>query len=770
MLLPFILAILLVGAPWALVTGRLPKACRGIWLMLPAAISFGLLAGPLANELFSGGSPQFSVDWVPLLGLDFSLQLNGVGLLLALLVTGIGALIMLYASGYMGEDEQAGRLYAYLYAFMLAMVGLALSNHLLLFFIFWELTSIASYLLIGYNHADAQARRNALQALLVTALGGLALLAGFILMAQVAGSWHLTELWNSGSAIRGHALYPGIFGLIIFGAFTKSAQFPFHFWLPNAMAAPTPVSAYLHSATMVKAGVFLLALMLPILGGTTVWTLVLGIAGGITLLLGGVFGLRQYDLKKMLAGTTLAVLGLLTLLLGIGTEKAVLAALLFMLGHALYKATLFMIAGSIDHETGTRDARILAGLRSLMPWTAGAALLAAISKMGLPPMFGFIGKEYTYKASIYGEFGWLVTSVLIVGNAMLLALSFKVGVLPFWRKGNMTALPKHPHEAPWSMLVGPVVLVAISLLLGCVPFLLDPLMASAMLVMSPGSMAPEVKLWTGFNLALLLSVITVAGGFAVLKSYEKVLAAMSRINLPSADAVYDQLLRGIIALANWQTRLLQSGYLRNYLIIILGSSTALIGLKLWHFEGYATVDDVSRFSWPALVVSVIMFFAIGLAITAQKRLTAIIALGVIGYGVALIFAVYSAPDLAITQILVETLTVALFAWVVYKLPELRKFSNSRTLVFDAIVSLSCGVLVTLLILKTKALQLAPSISEQLAKLSYPEAHGANVVNVILVDFRALDTFGEIAVLAIAAIGVWTLLKKPSQTKLTKQEN
>lgn len=759
MLLPLILIILLLASPWALLANRLPKSIKGIGLALPAASAFVILVGPLASKLLSGQRPTFQFEWVPQLGLDFSLQLNGLGLLLALLVTGIGSLIMLYASGYMEGHPQAGRLFCYLYAFMLAMAGLASSNHLLLLFIFWELTSITSYLLIGFNHTEASARRNALQALLITGLGGMALLAGFILMANAAGTWHLTELLVTGDLIRNHAHYPAILSLIILGAFTKSAQFPFHFWLPNAMAAPTPVSAYLHSATMVKAGIFLLALMLPILGGTTGWTATLCISGSLTLLIGGLFGLQQTDLKKMLAGTTLAVLGLLTCLLGLGTEKAAFAALLFLLGHALYKATLFMVAGSIDHETGTRDSRILGSLRGLMPWTAGAAVLAAASKMGLPPLFGFIGKEYAYKASTYGEFAWIVTAILIVGNAMLFALAVKAGVFPFWKKGDVDALPKHPHEAPWSMRLGPVILATIGVVLGFAPFLLNSLINAAMEIMVPHGHAHKVKLWTGFNLPLLLSLITVMAGIAVILFHEKAMQIYAKIKIPTADRVYDRVLSSIIAFANWQTRTLQSGYLRNYLLIILGTTVLLSGYKLWGYGSFDVSTQFDNFSWPALIMVLIMFYAIWLAVTATQRLTALISLGVVGYGVALLFAVYSAPDLAITQILVETLTVALFAWVVYKLPNLRVFSTKGTLIFDAIVSTAIGALITVILLKSKTIQLAPSISKQLTEWSYPEANGANVVNVILVDFRALDTFGEITVLAIAAIGVWALLRK-----------
>jgi len=759
MLLATTLLILTAATPLALLAERLPSRIRGIVLMAPAAVVFFLFAGPLASGVIAGAPPAFTASWVPQLNLDFALRLNGVGLLLAILVTGIGALILLYASGYMHGHPMANRLYAYLYAFMLSMVGIGVSDHLILLFVFWELTSITSYLLIGFNNEDAVSRRNALQALLVTGLGGMALLAGFILMANASGTWLLSELYAADFDLREHALYPGILTLVILGAFTKSAQFPFHFWLPNAMAAPTPVSAYLHSATMVKAGVFLLAMMLPLLGGTPGWTWALTLAGGVTLLVGCFFGLQQHDLKKLLAGTTLAVLGLLTLLLGLGTAYAALAAMIFLTAHALYKATLFMVAGAIDHETGTRDARILGGLRRAMPWSAAAAGGAAISMMGLPPLFGFIGKEYVYKASLYEDAAWISTTVLIAGNAMMLALAFKAGVTPFWRREAKADLPKHPHEAPWSMVAGPLLLAAGGLIFGLAPFLIQPLIGSAVETMAPAAEPAKVKLWSGFNLPLLLSLVTFAAGFGVLAVNRGFGALLNRLKMPSADQVYDDILQQIVLFSHWQTRLLQSGYLHNYLTIIIASTAGLIVFKLFRFGGFELGTQTNIYSWPAVLVIVMMFIATGLAVLAKTRLTALISLGAVGFGVAFIFAVYSAPDLAITQILVETLTVTLFAWVVYKLPNFRRFSARRTVFFDAAFSAVVGGLVTLLVLKSTAVQLAPSISEQLAEWSYPEAHGANVVNVILVDFRALDTFGEIAVLAIAAVGAWALLTK-----------
>ncbi|MGB0369904.1 MAG: hydrogen gas-evolving membrane-bound hydrogenase subunit E [Opitutales bacterium] len=740
---------------------------RGLLLMAPAFVVFLLLIGPLASEYLKVGEVAYQFEWVPQLDLSFALRLHGVGLLLALLVTGIGSFIMLYASGYMDGYPGANKLYGYLYAFMLAMLGLALSDHLLLTFIFWELTSITSYLLIGFNHEKSESRRNALQALLVTGLGGMALMAGFILLAQVYDTWILSEILSSSIQVTEHAWYPAILILVALGAFTKSAQFPFHFWLPNAMAAPTPVSAYLHSATMVKAGVYLLALMLPILGGTQMWTLMLCIAGGITLILGGWFGLQQNDLKKLLAGTTLAVLGLLTFLLGLGTEKAALAAILFLLGHALYKATLFMVAGSIDHEAGTRDIRILGSLRGLMPVTCAAALIAAVSKMGLPPLFGFIGKEYTYKATLAGGAAFWMSALLIVGNAILFALAFKAGVLPFWKKGDVSELPKKPHEAPLSMYAGPVVLSLLGLVFGLFPALVKPLVQACMTLMAPAADPISIKLWAGFNLPLLLSGVTVALGAVIVVLGKRIQLFAEKVKMRTFDEYYDVFLKGVVGLANWQTRTLQSGNLRHYLIIILCGSFALVAYKLSNSGQFGLGDQVQSFSWPAVFIILTMFPAILFAITTQNRITALIALGVIGFGIALIFAIYSAPDLAITQILVETLTVALFAWVVSKLPKLRMISDKSKLFWDALISISAGALVTIMVLKSKAVDLGTRISDQLTAWSYPEAHGSNVVNVILVDFRALDTLGEVVVLFIAAVGVWALLS--NSKKITEKE-
>jgi len=756
MILLLALAVLLFASWVTFGANRLPERLKPFVLPLPAAIVFAMLAVAGMEFIGAGKTVELAAPWVPYLHLDFVLRLGGVGLLMGLLITGIGALILLYASSYMHGHPQANRLYAYLYGFMFAMTGLVLADHLILLFIFWELTSITSYLLIGFNCTHESARKNALQALLITGLGGMALMAGFILLNLASGTWLLSEMIANAGSIQEHAFYPAIFTLVIVGAFTKSAQFPFHFWLPNAMAAPTPVSAYLHSATMVKAGVYLLAVMLPILGGTLVWEVVLCSFGGITLLVAGLSGLQQSDLKRILAATTLAVLGLLVLLLGIGTEKAVLAAMLFLLGHALYKATLFMVAGAVDHEAGTRDVNALGGLGKLMPWTAGAALLAACSKMGLPPFFGFIGKEYVYKASTVSGLGEWITAVLVIGNALIFVLAFKVAILPFWRR-SQGVLPKKPHEAPIPMVLGPVLLSVLGIVIGVFPVLSEPLVSTAQDASLGYVYNAHVELWHGINLALILSVVTVSLGVLLVFLNKKVAAVLASMRLPSMEAVYYGLFNTTLKVSVWQTRLLQSGLLRNYLLIMIVATALLVAGKLWRFGSIEFPEAADFANIQVWAIVILMLIAILGAIRSTTRLTALISLGVVGYGVAFLFAQYSAPDLAITQILVETLTVALFAWVVLRLPELSTKSTPRRLYLDAAVSICCGFLITVLVLKSMALELAPSISTTLAEWSLIKAHGANVVNVILVDFRALDTWGEITVLSIAAIGVWSLL-------------
>jgi multicomponent Na+:H+ antiporter subunit A len=752
---------LFAGALLAPALVRLPRAIRGPALAAIPAGVFLLLFNQV-GAVQAGEFVVFDQPWLPALDAHMRLRLDGLGLLMGLLVSGIGALIFLYGAGYLGNHPERARLYIAFFLFAGAMFGLVVADNLIALFVFWELTSISSYLLIGFDHDAVKARKNALQALLVTGLGGLALLAGLLMIGTVAETYTISELPARSEAILAHPWTPAAIVLILLGAFTKSAQVPFHFWLVNAMVAPTPISAYLHSATMVKAGVFLLARLHPALGESELWSLSLMIFGGATLLTGAVLGLLQYDLKRILAYTTLAVLGLLTLLIGIGSERAIESALLFLLGHALYKAALFMTAGAIDHETGTRDVRILSGLRHAMPITALAAGLAALSKSGFPPFFGFIGKEYVYKAGIdLGAWSGLILGVAIVGNMLLLALAFKAGVRPFWGGKQFAELPKpHVHEAPWTMWLPPLVLALVGLAIGLFPQLLaQPLVVTAASSILAQDIEVKLALWQGFNVPLLLSLLTFAGGATIFLLRERLRPAL-RITLgplPSSEQGYGWIMDQMLALAGWQTRVLQSGYLRYYLMITLGTAGVLIAWQLVRFGSFPTTWSLEVADIPLGLVLLAMGLGAIFAAVARSRLTTLVSLGIVGFGIALIFAWFGAPDLAITQILVETLTVLLFVFVVYQLPTFPAYSPGRNHVIDALFAGALGVLVSALVLVSLEVQIAETVSAQLSAWSYELAKGRNIVNVILVDFRALDTLGEIIVLAIAALGVFALI-------------
>lgn len=743
------------GAPW--LTRHLPRLAPWLLAAVPACFFAGFLGGlgePLQTARW---------EWFPSLEASLAFRIDGLARLLALLVTGIGALIVLYAHGYLAGHRDLGRFLAILMAFMGSMLGLVLADNLILLFVFWELTSITSYFLIGFHHESLESRKKALQALVVTGLGGLALLAGLVLLGLGTGEWSLTGLAATAGSFQQHPLYHPALVLVLLGAFTKSAQFPFHFWLPNAMAAPTPVSAYLHSATMVKAGVFLLAALAPVLGGTPAWEWSLVGAGGITFLLGAGRGLFQTDLKAILAYTTISVLGLLVLLLGLDFEMAAQSAVLFLLGHALYKGALFMVAGNLDHETGTRDVTRLRGLRKAMPLTALAAGLAALSKAGFPPLFGFLGKEYVYKAGVaIGDLAPVFLGLAMLGNAFLFALAFKVGVHPFWSRGTPDT-PKHAHEGPVFLWLGPLVLGVTGLVLGIFPVTLErPLVEPAVAVILNQTVSLKVALWHGFNLPLLLSALTLGLGFALYR-FRAVFWRESKRErqwpFPEADRVYQRALDGVIAFSKWQTRVLQSGKLRIYLLVIFASVSLLVASKLRPLAELTVFPLEVAAPVHVVALLALMCGATILVLATNNKTNALLGFGIVGFGIALLFAYFGAPDLAITQIVVETLTLVLLFLVIARLPEIRRISHARTLWFDGVVAAVVGLLAFLLVVKTDLVQLSPSISSRLGEWSYPLAKGKNVVNVILVDFRALDTYGEVMVIAIAALGVGILMRQ-----------
>ncbi|MEL7344134.1 MAG: hydrogen gas-evolving membrane-bound hydrogenase subunit E, partial [Pseudomonadota bacterium] len=669
--------------------------------------------------------------------------------------------VHLYSKTYLAGHPQFGRFAFFLTSFMLAMLGLVLADNLIALFVFWELTTITSYLLIGFGHDTAKGRRSALQALFVTGAGALALLAGFILIGITAGTFEISEILAQGDLLKEHALYIPILILVLAGAFTKSAQFPFHFWLPNAMAAPTPVSAFLHSATMVKGGVYLMARLHPGLSGTDAWLWTLFIAGGFTAVFASFLALRQTDLKQALAYTTLMALGTLTLLLSQSTDYAMTAFVTFLIVHSLYKAALFLVVGCIDHATGTREAEVLGGLARAMPVTAFAAALAALSMSGLPPFLGFIGKELKYAAvenALSAEV--LFGAALVVANALMLAVAGVVAFRPFWQKAGGT-LPKTPHEAPWQMLAGPVILAVLGFAFGLFPGILQTALVTPTVAGFLGSMdaAKELKLWAGVNVALFLSIATIALGFVLYGVHRPLRAILARLDAaaPNFDAGWDRFLDGLKGFAAWQTRRIQPGVLRVYIFATFSVVFVAIGGTILIKNAWPGTPDLSDVTWKN--VALIVFLIAGALLTAvtSSRITAMAGLGVVGIGVAIIFIVFSAPDVAITQLLVETLVVVLVAVALLRLPYLdsggREFRP-----WDALLAVGVGAVVTGVLLAVLDTPLDRQLTTYFEETSWPEAFGRNIVNVILVDFRALDTFGEIAVVVIAALSAYALLR------------
>ncbi len=727
---------------------------RSGWLI--ALLPIGLFLYFVSQLPNATQAQSVTTPWVPALGVNLSFRADGLSLLFALLISGIGALVVIYAGGYLKGHAQLGRFYAWLLMFMSAMLGVVLADNILLLFVFWELTSFSSFMLIGFNHEEAASRGAALQALLVTSSGGLAMLAGLVMLGLIGGTFELSTLLTRGAMLQASPWYAPALILVLLGAFTKSAQFPFHFWLPNAMAAPTPVSAYLHSATMVKAGIYLLARMTPALGGTDLWLALVGGAGLITMLLGGYLALSQTDLKRLLAYSTVSALGMLTMLIGLGTALALEAAMVALLAHALYKGALFLVAGAIDHETGTRDVRQLGDLARLMPRVASGSMLAALSMAGMIPLFGFIAKELVYETAL--KTGPWIAAASVLGGLSFVFVAGVTGFGPFIARGRDT--PKQPHEAPPSLWLGPMVLGGLSLIFGLLPgaigaWLIGPAASAA----SGHTAEVKLALWHGVTPTLLLSLATIAAGVGLYAARSTVRRVTQRLTWRRGlEGVYAWSLKALNGTAHAVTHRLQNGYLRYYLITIVLTTVGLVGFTLI-FEGGAhwpASDSDLRFYEVGLAVLILL--AAGMAITTRSRLSAVAALGVVGYGIALIFLLFGAPDLAMTQLLIESLTVILFVLAFYHLPRFTQLSSTRTRWRDAVISLLAGGLITLLVLSAIGVQLSPSISNYFAEVALPQAHGRNVDNVILVDFRGLDTLGEVSVLGVAAIGVYALLK------------
>lgn len=702
-------------------------------------------------------------QWVPSLGLNLNFLLDGLSLLFSLLITGIGFLVFVYTSSYLKGHEYLDRFYAYLGMFMGAMLGLVLSDNLLSMFLFWELTSISSFFLIGFNNHSKASRKSAILALAITGSGGFLLLAGTLLLGNVAGTFSISGMTGISESIAASDYYLAIVLLVFGAAFTKSAQFPFHFWLPGAMKAPTPVSTYLHSATMVKAGIYLLLRLTPVLGGQEVWNITLMSVGGITMLYAAIHTLFRTDLKGVLAYSTISVLGILVFLIGLGTQYALTAAAVYIIVHALYKATLFLVTGIIDHETGTRDITVIAGLRKVMMPVATAGFLAAVSSAGMPPTVGFVGKDLVYEATLHSG-GWsiLLTVLAITTNILVLYAGFVAGIKPF--TGALPEQFSKVHRPNVLMWGPPMILALLGIVFGLFPGLIDASVVKPVIAaVGLDAEAVHLKLWHGFNLIFGLSLVTLVLGiglYLLLKpsaNREKAISRLDFIAPKNLILSFSQMFRQF---SDWWTRIFQNGFLRNYVSTVVLFLVVLVGYSLFsNQEGFPLdLSSFDRMTYYEMIIMGIMFLAIFFVVGARSRLTAVVAMGVVGYAICLMFVIYSAPDLAMTQFSIDTLTVILFVLVLSSLPKYLSITDYKMKVIDGVLSISFGLLITLISLEVLGEPVNKEVSDFYAQNAYVLAKGKNVVNVILVDFRGADTLIEISVLTVAALGVFSLLK------------
>ncbi len=774
-----LIPVLLSGYTLSIVAPWLNKKLRDLTGWIIALLPFALFIyfATLIDDVASGQIVVAFFEWVPSLHVNLSFVVDGWSLFMALIVSGMGALVIIYASSYLKGHAQLGRFYTFILIFMASMLVLVLADNVFLMFIAWELTSISSFFLIGFYHEKENSQKSALQALLVTGAGGLAMLAGLIILAAVAGTASFQQIQAEREVIMESGFYLPILILILIGAFTKSAQFPFHFWLPNAMAGPAPVSTYLHSATMVKAGVYLLARLNPTLGGTNEWLVMLATAGAITALLGAWLSWQKTDLKALLAYSTISALGTLVLLIGIGTKLALETAVLFLLIHALYKGGLFMAAGIIDHETGTRDVRELGGLRRLMPFTFVGVLLATLSMAGIPPLLGFVGKELMYETALeYEGYSLLLLGILLLTNILMVTAAAILLIRPFF--GAQTDAKPH-HKTPFAMWLGPVLLGIVGLLFGIAvstEFINGDLLSPAVSSVYGKEVDLHLALWHGLTPMLGLSAITLLGGLGFFAIHKRLQIAFAKNSLPitklGPERWYQWLLDGTLAFAGAFTRIYQNGKLRYYLMYVMVTFLLLVGgtLILLGPVNWSNLELTSVRLHEA-ILSLVILAAIVTIVRVESRLTAVAMLGVIGYGIAVFYILFSAPDLAMTQFSIETLTVILFVLVFYRLPRFERFSSKKTRTRDAFIAIAIGLLMAGITLAEQTVSSSSVLTNYFAENSYKLAKGHNLVNVILVDFRGFDTMVEITVLSVAAIGVYSLLKsRPKQNGKKKHEH
>ncbi|HEY8417376.1 MAG TPA: hydrogen gas-evolving membrane-bound hydrogenase subunit E, partial [Limnochordales bacterium] len=706
--------------------------------------------------------------WAPAFDLEFSLWLDGFGLLFALLIAGIGTLVVAYANAYLRPREDRGRFYLCLFLFMGAMLGVVMAENVLVLYMFWEMTSISSFLLIGFWHARGESRDGALKAMLITVLGGLGLLFGLLLMGAWAGSLSIRELIGVGPGLRAYKDYPLIVALILLAAFTKSAQAPFHIWLPGAMAAPTPVSAYLHSATMVKAGIFLTARMGTILGGTELWFHAVAAVGIATMVLGGFLAVQQRDLKALLAYSTVSQLGFIMTMFGFGTDAALAAGVLHILNHAVFKGSLFMAVGIIDHETGTRDIARLSGLGRAMPVTAAVMFLGALAMAGVPLLNGFVSKEMILEALLHppvgaGWFPWLLPALAVVGSvfttAYCLLITLKVFLGP-----PTTDTPKPPHEAPWALLAPPLVLAALVVLLGVAPQLVEgTLVAGAVEALRGSTEELHLAVWHGVTPALGMSGAALALGALLYWQLPRALPIFGWVSGVrwNANAVYQRALHLVEEDFQRWTRRVMTGNIRDYFVYVLGFAIALTGFTLVRtgLPGLrAAVSSLTPIGWVELVACLILMGGAALAAGAGLRISLALGVAAVGFAVAVLWFLWDAPDLALTQTIVETVSIIPLFLAFGFMPALRHhWTAPRVRPWNIAVAVAAGVVTAGYTLLTQGNRLFDTIGHFYVENSLAIGGGRNIVNVMLVDFRGFDTVFETTVFGLAGMAVFALV-------------
>jgi multicomponent K+:H+ antiporter subunit A len=757
-----LLIIALLPFVGALLPGLMIRAGRNacaIATAVPTTLALTMLV-VLAPAVLRGEVIQAEIEWLPQLGLSASFFLDGLGLLFAGMILGVGLLIILYARFYLSGEDPMGQFYTYLLLFQGAMLGIVLSDNILLLLIFWELTSLSSFLLIGFWKHLPEGRQGARMALAVTGAGGLAMIAGMLILGNIVGSYNLTDILQAGDLIRASEWYLPALILILLGAFTKSAQFPFHFWLPHAMAAPTPVSAYLHSATMVKAGVFLMARMWPVLAGTDAWFYIVTTTGLVTMVLGALIALFKDDLKALLAFSTVSHLGLLTMLLGFGTQAAAVAAVFHIINHLTFKAALFMTAGIVDHETHTRDIKRLGGLRRLMPITFLIGTVAALSMAGIPLFNGFLSKELMLEEASHTDWfnsPYAVPVMATIGALLSVAYSLRF-IFHVFLGPVRDDYPSKPHDPPFGLWAAPALLTVLVIIIGVAPFLAEGVVTAAANAVTGADLHPHLKIWHGVTPALWMSIAAVVGGAILLSQHrllEKVWLALPR---PEAKAIFDQLVAGIVAAARVITEVSHNGAISRYLAIFTVTSVGLgwiayssSGLSA-PTRGLLPVPPVVAVGWIMLIVATISVVTMH-----HYRFRALVMIGIIGLSISAGFAYLSAPDLALTQISVETVTIMLLLLALHFMPKMTpKESPIGLKLRDGVIALGAGSGVAALAYAFMMRDIE-TISDYHLANSYEGGGGTNVVNVILVDFRGYDTFGEIIVLGIAGLVIYAMM-------------